>query len=76
MGKEVLVRFNANAGDWRLSIYRNITVGAVYPAYLPEEGDRDKAGVGVLYTDELWIHADDSGEGVVGQLSDGFEIVE
>lgn len=73
MGKEVLVRCVVEPNH---NAYRDITVGAVYPAYLPEKGERDKEGFSVVYYDELWIHADDSGEGVVGQLSDGFEVVE
>lgn len=73
MGKEVLVRCVAEPNS---RAYRDITVGAVYPAYLPEEGEYDKYGDRVFSDDELWIHADDCGGGVIGRLSAGFEVVE
>lgn len=72
MGKEVVVKCNVEPHH---NAYRDITVGGAYLAYLPEEGERDKDGLDVSYDDELWILADDVGEGVVGRLSDGFEVV-
>ena len=73
MGKEVLVRCVVQP---KHIVYSDIKVGAVYPAYLSDVGGRGKDGYLVVYPDELWIHADDVGDVVVGQLSDGFEIVE
>ena len=75
MGKAVKVRFDANAGDHKLSIYRDLTVGRTYSGYLPERGERDKDGLPVMLVDELWIDSDDIGDVVVGVLSDGFVIV-
>lgn len=75
MGKAVKVRFDANAGDYELNIYRDLTVGSTYSAYLPEKGERDKHGLPVMLKDELWIDSDDIGDVVVGVLSDGFVIV-
>lgn len=75
MGKNVLVQAeNVSRKDFG-GIYQDITNGKQYQAYLPDAGERDKDGLKVLYADELWITEDDTGEHVVGQVSDGFVVV-
>lgn len=54
---------------------RDMTIGNIYDAYLPEIGEIDHYGDEVRYDDEVWIDRDDKGEKVVIQLSDGLQIV-
>lgn len=76
MAKQVQVRYTGPSSCALGNIVcRNCSVGTVYSAYLPEVGEQDKNGLLVQYDDELWIIADDDGDGVVCQLSDGFELV-
>ncbi|WNO29996.1 hypothetical protein [Enterobacter phage SDFMU_EhYP] len=75
MAKQVQVRYTGPAscavGN---EVCRDCSVGTVYSAYLPEAGEWDKDGLRVQYDDELWIIADDAGDGVVCRLADGFEL--
>lgn len=73
MAKQVQVRYEHNTGSMEC---RDLTVGRVYNAELPEFGEVDKDGVEVMNNDELWIIEDDVGDGVVTRLSYGFVLVE
>lgn len=73
MGKNVVVQFVERVNA--CGVYRDLTVGNEYHAYLPMEGELDKDGLPVLYWDEMWISADDVGDEVVGCLCDGFVVV-
>ena len=75
MAKDVMVKFiGANTLSGKI-VTRDMTLGRIYPAKMPSAGEIDPDGLSVLYDDELWIKADDAGEYVVTQLSDGFELV-
>lgn len=76
MAKQVQVRYTGEHYS-ALGAFaaRGLTVGRIYDAELPSPGEFDKNGLEVAYPDELWISADDVGDEVVTQLSDGFELV-
>lgn len=57
------------------SIHRDLTPGKTYSAQRPEFGERDPDGLYVAHEDELWIDADDAGDGVVTRLGYGFQPV-
>ena len=76
MGKNVVVKcVNLWLGNSYFSPMRDLTVGNEYKAYLPDMGEKDPYGDEVIYDNEVWIEADDVGDKVVVQLSDGLEIV-
>lgn len=75
MAKDVVVKFiGANTFDGK-AVTRDMTPGRTYLAKMPSAGEIDPDGIPVLFNDELWIKADDVGDSVVTQLSDGFELV-
>ena len=75
MAKDVTVKFiGANTPEGEL-VTRDMTRGRIYLAQMPSAGEIDPDGLPMIYDDELWIKADDVGESVVTQLSDGFELV-
>lgn len=75
-GKNVKVRYVKKSNDYRaVLVMRDMTVGNIYDAYLPEIGEIDHYGYEVKYDDEVWIDRDDKGEKVVIQLSYGLQIV-
>lgn len=76
MAKQVKVRYTGeHSSASGVLVARDLTVGCIYDAELPTVGEFDKDGLEVAYPDELWISADDVGDHVVTQLSDGFELV-
>lgn len=76
MAKQVQVRYTGeHCSASGAFAARDLTVGCIYDAELPTAGEFDKDGLEVAYPDELWISADDVGDKVVTQLSDGFELV-
>lgn len=76
MAKQVQVRYTGEHSSVSGAfVARDLTVGRIYDAELPMAGEFDKDGLEVAYPDELWISADDVGDAVVTQLSDGFELV-
>lgn len=77
MGRKVKVKYvqKQNTVVARICL-KDMTVGAVYDAYLPDEGELDKDLQPVLRKDEVWIFADDAGDEVVAHLGLGLEIVE
>lgn len=75
MAKNVMVKFiGANTFNGKI-VTRDMTLGRIYLAQMPSAGEIDPDGLPVIYDDELWIRADDVGESVITQLSDGFELV-
>jgi hypothetical protein len=77
MGKNVQVKYTGEHTDSvSKRVCRDMTIGEVYTAYLPDVGEVDHHGLPVSLSDELWITADDAGDTVVTELTDGFELVE
>ena len=72
MAKKAVVKFNGGNSAYYL---KDLTIGSIYHAHLPEEGEFGNDGIAVRYEDEVWIVADDAEEEVICQISDGFEIV-
>lgn len=72
MGKHVRVMYVAKSGETWCSC---CTVGNTYHAIIPDVGEKDVDGMEVKYSDEVWIVGDDNRNIVIGQLSDGFEVL-
>ena len=76
MGKNVNVKYVQQSSDLSARYPMHaMTIGNVYEAYMPDDGETDPHGIHAYMTDEVWITKDDDGEPVVVQLSDGLEIV-
>ncbi|WP_312227592.1 hypothetical protein [Pseudescherichia sp.] len=77
MGKKVKVKYVKQADEFpQANTCRDMTVGKVYDAYVPDDGEIDPYGYEVQLRGELWIDNDDVGEKAVCQFFDNFEIVE
>lgn len=71
MGKNVTVKFKGSCGD---IVYRDLTTGGEYDAYMPEPGEVDVYGDIVSLHNEIWVK-DDIGETVVTSLSGDWELI-
>lgn len=75
MGKQVKVKFLGRCG-YSSCVTKDLTMGKVYDAYVPDAGEVDKDGFPVQYGQrEYWIK-DDVGDAIVVDGKYGFELVE
>lgn len=75
MGKHVKVRFLGRDGVTAL-VTKDLEVGKVYSAYMPDADEKDKDGYPVLYGEyEYWL-TDEVGDAIVVNGSNGFKLVE